>query len=138
MPEPPPRPDNRTPSQRLVDLWIFELCQGRRPPNRTIGHLGRELSILLNRDKIPREDVEAGLRRWHDLRLTPSQLANVVHEIRIADTPQSSAYTRRPAINGVKPSGTDARMAHGLGVLAELAEEEAAAAAAQTPKEITR
>jgi hypothetical protein len=132
MPEPPPKVDRRTESQKLVDLWISELCQGKRPPNRTIGHLGRELSLLLNRDKIPVEDVEAGLRRWHDLRLGPSQLANVVHEVRIADTPRASAYTRQ--VNGLRPSHTDARVAAGMSLIEQLAAEEAAAG--QAPREI--
>lgn len=128
-------------SQTLVKEWIDRGCEGKRPPGRVVGHVSRELSVLLNRDQIPYEDVRRGLAVWHDRRLSPSLLASVVHEVRVEDTPAMSpnggAPTRRPANGVARPSHTDARVAAGLSLVAEMAREEAARAGAG-PREIER
>jgi hypothetical protein len=73
-------------SQTLVAEWI-DHCNGSRPPSRVIGHIAKEIGIMLS-EGIPYNDVRNGLGRWHSQGLHPSALASVVHELRLADAGQ--------------------------------------------------
>ena len=66
-------------AQTLVAEWI-DNCP-RRPPGRVVGHVSRELKVLLEDDKISYEEVRAGLGHWHRRRLHPAALASCVHEV---------------------------------------------------------
>jgi hypothetical protein len=73
-------------AQDLVAEWI-DHCNGSRPPSRVIGHVAKEIGIMLG-EGIPYNDVRNGLGRWHSQGLHPSALASVVHELRLADAGQ--------------------------------------------------
>lgn len=66
-------------AQTLVAEWI-EHC-ATRPPQRVIGHVSKELKLLLDEGQ-PYDDVRAGLAAWARKGLHPSTLASVVHETR--------------------------------------------------------
>jgi hypothetical protein len=134
MPPPGPQPDNRTPTQRLIGDWIDHGYPQGNPPTRTKGHLGREVSVLLNRDHVPYDHLREALFVWHDRGLSPSQLANVVHELHVASSPPISP-------NGGAPT----RRANGTPAGQKTADRVAALDALRTtprtgttPREITR
>ncbi len=63
----------------LVAEWLEHTTP--RPPSRVIGHVSREIKILLE-DAQPYEDVRRGLAAWAAKGANPASLASFVHEVR--------------------------------------------------------
>lgn len=79
----PTAPAEHTPELNagtLVAEWL-EARTSNRPPKRTIGHVGKELRILLEEDHIPYEIVRDGFMAWSRKGSAPSALASFVNEV---------------------------------------------------------
>jgi hypothetical protein len=71
------RADPDATAQTLIGEWI-DHCR-KRPPDRVIGQVGKELRLLLSEGHDV-ADVRAGLARWHSEAKHPSTLASFVNE----------------------------------------------------------
>jgi hypothetical protein len=71
-------------SSDLIAEWIDHCPGGRRPPQRVVGHVAREIKAMLQ-EGIPYAEVRAGLQVWQAKALHPSTLPSVVHEVQTAN-----------------------------------------------------
>ncbi|MCD7440286.1 helix-turn-helix domain-containing protein [Streptomyces lincolnensis] len=109
-------------AQTIVGEWL-ERCT-ERPPSRVIGHLSKEIRILLDEDRIHPDWIRRGIATWMTKGLHPSTLASVVNEVM-----NSSAAPRQSAGPGYDPTtGTDL---FDRAMARAKARDEAAAAAAE-------
>ncbi|WP_069467667.1 hypothetical protein [Actinacidiphila rubida] len=76
-----PAPDPSTAEVSAKDLLgeYISACY-RRPPNKTIGHLGKEIRTLLDEGFEP-EPIRAALERLRAKSLHPSVLASLVNDV---------------------------------------------------------
>lgn len=98
-------------AQTLIAEWL-DHCR-KRPPQRVIGQVARELSALLGEGQAP-GDVRAGLARWHQSGKHPSTLASFVNEVMNASPSRASPAAGRP-------STTDRAVAEARAVRARIA-----------------
>jgi hypothetical protein len=78
VPTVPATPAEDGTAQTLVAEWL-EHCR-KRPPDRVIGQISRELKLLLDEGQDV-ADVRQGLARWHQAGKHPSTLASFVNEV---------------------------------------------------------
>ncbi|MFE9906454.1 hypothetical protein [Streptomyces achromogenes] len=66
-------------TQTIVAEWL-ERC-AKRPPSRVIGHLSREIRVLLEEDHIHPDWIRRGIARWMQRDLHPSTLPSIVNGV---------------------------------------------------------
>lgn len=85
-------------AQTLVAEWL-DHCR-KRPPDRVVGQVAKELGILVAEGQDP-ADIRRGLAAWHQAAKHPSTLASFVNEVM-----NGSSTTRKAGTNplpGVSP-----------------------------------
>lgn len=97
-------------AQHLVAEWI-DLGGGVQPDRRLKGQVSQEFKRLLD-EGIPFEQVQSGMRIWHEKNLAIGALKSCVHGIR-------TGTNGRPPANGAahRPSTTDVRVATGVALV---------------------
>lgn len=114
VPDPVPPTAGQSPAataQTLIAEWL-DHCR-KRPPDRVIGHVSKELAALLAEDHDV-DDIRAGFARWHQAGKHPSTLASFVNEV-------MNASPQRPLPAASRPSTTNRAVADAQALKARLA-----------------
>ncbi|WP_328731860.1 hypothetical protein OHT20_17450 [Streptomyces caniferus] len=90
-----PAPDTVS-AQQLIGEYVAACAH--RPPEKFLGHLGREVNQLLS-ERIALDHIRAGLERLRTKGLSPSVLPSLVNEAMNASPPAGAAH--RPWTNPV-------------------------------------
>jgi hypothetical protein len=96
---------NPSTAQELVADWL-EHCR-KRPPDRVVGQVAKELGILLDEGQDP-ADIRRGLAAWHLAAKHPSTLASFVNEVMNG----SSARGRPGSAGRLQRGGASDELAH--------------------------
>lgn len=83
-------PDKPINSQDLTGWWIDQCNE--RPPKRTIGHMSREIKLLLDEDIDPHH-IRNGIAAWMGKECGPSALASFVNQaMNVRKLPSSNSF----------------------------------------------